>query len=452
MKNITCHNGFILSERIGNETIIQIGNVPCPRNVDLRFPNNLPINPGFQFTPQPNYNPPVYNHQSIHLTPNPKNGLIFPVNNHNIPQVTNVPTIPPTINDHTFSYVLTENGFAIKTLINLAINNNSKGMGVNALGNLRVIDLSSGKCTAHNMLELNNGLIGYNLNLQVFHLSHNMIGDNGIDYLIKGSNGIKYLQEGGRELSGVMQGLFTQSNVSIVKLNLTNSGIGDIGADILSHALLTNSLPSLRALDLPHNNITDAGAKHLADSFGNRNNKLKALDVSNNQITQTGEGFLAKALKNPTVQNVIVLTQKLEQNSKLLPGIGTKEEKIFMYREYLKKGIEKGTNNQAIVVDTSFLGEIKHTKNQFKAAIIGIGGFIKCNWQPNDVIESYAQEKLTARVSKTLSSTLSKLNAFEGVVSCYLQAVDEMYISETGQQVLTHKLEVMGENEFSSDW
>jgi len=43
------------------------------------------------------------------------------------------------------------------------------------------------------------------------------------------------------------------------------------------------------------------------------------------------------------------------------------------------------------------------------------------------------------------------LNVVEGAVSCYFKAVDEMYTSETGQQVITHKLDVIGESEFSGE-
>jgi len=39
---------------------------------------------------------------------------------------------------------------------------------------------------------LNNGLLGYTLNLKVFDLSYNNFGDAGIDYLIKGLAGVQY--------------------------------------------------------------------------------------------------------------------------------------------------------------------------------------------------------------------------------------------------------------------
>ena len=47
---------------------------------------------------------------------------------------------------------------------------------------------------------------------------------------------------------------------------------------------------------------------------------LKVLDVSGNQITATGEGFFTRALKNETVQDIIIFLYKFDQYSKLLAG------------------------------------------------------------------------------------------------------------------------------------
>jgi hypothetical protein len=205
--------------------------------------------------------------------------------------------------------------------------------------------------------------------------------------------------------------------VQYLQYQALNLDLFDISGNVLSFRGVENLFYTFRlgapaatfnikCLNLSNNLIADDGAKYIASHLSNGlHPHLKSLDVSGNQITKTGEGYLVKALLDKATQHMIIYTQKLEQNSKLLPGVGTKEEKIAMYREYLKQGIEKGTNAQGIVVDKSFWGKMAHTKNQFKAASIGIGGFIKCNWQPDDVIESYAQEAFTATISKTLSKT-----------------------------------------------
>ena len=64
---------------------------------------------------------------------------------------------------------------------------------------------------------------------------------------------------------------------------------------------------------------------------------------------------------------------------------------------------------------------------------------------------SYAQDTITAKISKTFSEVLGKFTDAEGIVSCYLEATDEAWTSEAGQKVLQHKLCVMGESEFCGD-
>ena len=256
--------------------------------------------------------------------------------------------------------------------------------------------------------------------------------------------------------------LFTSpTNPSTNILKLSNILLDDSHVPYITSMMASNNCPNLIYLDLRDNFLGDYSASLLTTSISKGEMaSLKVLHLEGNNITKTGEGYLVKALLNKAVQHMVIFTQKLEQNSKLLPGIGTKEEKIVMYREYLKQGIEKGTNDQAIVVDKTFWGKIKHTGNQLDTAKIGIGGFIKCNWQPDEVIESYAQENFVAKISKTLGKILGKLNVVNGVTSCYLQATDEMYTSVPGQKVLTHKLselegnhelQVIGESEFSGD-
>jgi len=229
-------------------------------------------------------------------------------------------------------------------------------------------------------------------------------------------------------------------------INLSGNKITDNAVNKIAEDLKSDN-SKLEQLNLSGNKITDNGANSIAEALKTgKVNNLKYLDVSDNNITEKGEGFFVKAMSDKVVDHIIIITQKLDHTSKFFPGIGTKEEKIALYKEYLKQGVEKGTNDQGIVVDKSFWGEVKQVTNQFKAAWIGTNGFIKCNFQPDDVIESYAKETFVAKVSKTLGKVLGKLTMVNGVTSCYLQGIDEMYTAETGQKVLTHKLSILEEN------
>ena len=131
------------------------------------------------------------------------------------------------------------------------------------------------------MQKLNNGLYGYTLNLQSFNISNNSMGPVGLDYLIKGAIGIDHLQKGGNDINNMMQGMLTLPSTSIVCLNLANNNIGDIGADILGHALANGKLPA-----------------------------TKHIDVSNNYITQPGEVLLSEAMKKSLNTNLNIILVK----------------------------------------------------------------------------------------------------------------------------------------------
>ena len=301
---------------------------------------------------------------------------------------------------------------------------------------LKVLTFMQCDLTPNDMIYFGNTILIYPLSLNYLDFSGNRIGDIGTISFINSfvtSPTVKYPMH------------------HIINLNLSNNSIGDDGAAHIAAYLKHGYMPATTHVNLADNNITDTGAAHLADSLKSKGNKLNIIHLEGNRLTSTGEGYLVKALLDKATQHMVIFTQRLEQNSKLFPFVGTKEEKTAMYKEYLKKGIEKGTNDQAIVVDKSLWGEIVNTKNQGLAVKSGVVGFIKCNWKVEGVIESYAQDKLTAKISKTLTKIWSKITNIEGVVSCYLEATDEMYTSEAGQKALTHEVHVAGESDVCSE-
>ena len=211
------------------------------------------------------------------------------------------------------------------------------------------------------------------------------------------------------------------------------------------------TVQNVKSINLSGNNIGDGGAQVIAEALaGGKLPSTQKIDISGNHVTPKGETALVKALKAKK-EDAIILTQKLEQSTKLLPFVGTKEEKIALYKEILKQGAIKGTNNQAIVVDKSFSGSVKDIYNQFTASTYGTVGFIKCNWEPEGVVKSYAQGKITAKMSKVFSKIFGKFTSVQGVVSCYLEASDAAWLSPEGQEHATYQLCVMGETEFCGD-
>lgn len=204
---------------------------------------------------------------------------------------------------------------------------------------------------------------------------------------------------------------------TIINLDLSHSNMDDVGANIVSNLLKLRSLPN-----------------------------LKKLNVSDNQITPTGEGFLARAMQDKNVQDMILLTKKLDLNAKFI--FGTKEEKIAIYKELLQQGAEKGVDTKAIVVDTSFLGMVKNAFDQGFVAIKGGSGFAKCHWNPEELLQAYAEDRLIAKLPTALGKLVGNTYNAHSIVSCYLGATEEAWTSEIGQNVLAHELCVMGEIEY----
>ena len=220
----------------------------------------------------------------------------------------------------------------------------------------------------------------------------------------------------------------------------------------LSKSILSKTdIMNVTSLDLSHSSIDDFGAKFIADSLAmGRFPNLKNLVVSDNQITATGEGFFAKAMQDKNVQDMILLTKKLDLNAKFI--FGNKEEKIAIYKELLQQGKERGIDNDAIVVDTSWFGKIKNFGNEVLIAGKGGWGFAKCQWNPEELLQAYAEDRLIAKLPKALGKLVGNTINADSIVSCYLGATEETWTSNTGQQVLKHELCVMGELEFCDDY
>ena len=283
------------------------------------------------------------------------------------------------------------------------------------------------------------GQLGTNVGNKVFanfntiKLNHNNIGDDAVEPIL---NSLSY------------------QTLNLTTLKLSHNHLGDGFVKLFLNATSKDNgraEHSIKNIVLHHNFIGDDGAMMFGDAL--KNGQLpntKYIDVSGNKITKDGETKLVQALKGK-VQDMIIITQKLEQNSKLFPGIGTKDEKIAIYKEFIKQGIEKGTYDKGIVVDKSLWGEIKNLGNQLYASKYAAKGFVKCNWKPEEMVKSYAQDKITAKISKAFSKILGQFTDIEGIVSCYLEASDAGWTSPPGMKTVQHELCVLGEQEFCGD-
>lgn len=253
---------------------------------------------------------------------------------------------------------------------------------------------------------------------------------------------------GDKYISHVSDILKSNICANLKVLDLKNNNLTDTSVMSISNNITTGKVPNLKVLNLADNNITDKGVGYLADSLVSKGNKLNVIRVEGNKFGPNGEKHFVKELLEKSVQHVIVTTQKLEKNSKLLPGVGTKDEKIAIYKEYIQKGVEKGTYDKGMVVDQSWLEAVK---TQFKIVKGGVFGFVKCKWEVEDVITGYAQDKLIAKISKSLSKFIGTITNIDSTVSCYLEATDEMWTTNPGIKEIQHDLCVMGESEFCGE-
>lgn len=166
--------------------------------------------------------------------------------------------------------------------------------------------------TPRDMEYLSSNLPSINHTFELVDFSHNpQIGPLGLDYLIKGAPGIVSLESGNHDINLMYQGMLTRPGFNTVKLDLSNCNIGDIGADILGHALISGNLPATKEIDVSGNQITDNGAQSFADALRNGMPKfLQNLKIFGNNLTATGEKALALAVKySPNEMMAVTLDQ-----------------------------------------------------------------------------------------------------------------------------------------------
>ena len=95
---------------------------------------------------------------------------------------------------------------------------------------------------------------------------------------------------------------------------------------------------------------------------------------------------------------------------------------------------------------------IKNAFNQGFVAVKGVSGFAKCHWNPEELLQAYAEDRLIAKLPKALGKLVGNTINADSIVSCYLGATEEAWTSNSGQQALKHELCVMGELEFCDDY
>ena len=112
--------------------------------------------------------------------------------------------------------------------------------------------------TAHDMNYLSATMISSSYNFEIIDFSNNpKIDALAIDYLLKGATGILSVKQGNlTDMNLMYQGILSRYNFVFHKLDLSGCNIGDVGADILGHALANGKLKCLKNIDISGNNIS----------------------------------------------------------------------------------------------------------------------------------------------------------------------------------------------------
>lgn len=291
--------------------------------------------------------------------------------------------------------------------------------------------------TAHDTNYLSANLPNNAHNFILVDFSHNpQIGPLGVDYLLKGATGILSLQSGNHDINLMYQGVLTRPNFNIVKLNLENCNIGDIGADILGHALVSGKLPATKVIDVSGNNITDKGAGSIAEALKTgKFPTLKRFDASGNDISLVGEKFMLDALKHPSTQSVMLLLKR--SNDLKIVFSGSKEEKQGLVKGTLQTAQDNGVDVKNIAVSKGILGFLDNLGYVISDFSLG---FTKCNIVPED-IETFAMDAITAKISKKAIAA----NTAKDAVVCFFDTVDEVSTSLEGIQLIKD-LDLVGAN------
>jgi tetratricopeptide (TPR) repeat protein len=203
-------------------------------------------------------------------------------------------------------------------------------------------------------------------------------------------------------------------------------------------------LNQVSTIDVSNNQIDDNAAKVLANSLskGEMPN-LKKLRLEGNKITDEGQDALINALKNETVQDVIVTAITLYEKYQLNIS-GNKEKQRSILENQLERAKAHGVDVDNVVIEKTARDWIVNKKNFYGKLV---SGWTKCMISYDD-IQSFAGERLLAKASKRLSW----VNDTKDGVLCYFEAEKEALLTESGvKEIKYQQLEIQATPDLIGD-
>jgi len=225
---------------------------------------------------------------------------------------------------------------------------------------------------------------------------------------------------------------FTVNTGDIYSLDLNNKLLNDSHIPWITGAFNLKWLASIHNLNLGNNQIGNGGAKLLADSLakGEMPN-LKKLHLEGNKITDEGQDALINALKNETVQDVIITAITLYEKYQLNIS-GNKEKQRSILENQLERAKAHGVDVDKVVVGKT-AKEFFKNKKDFYLNIVG--GWAKCMIAYDD-IQSFAVDRFLPKLSKKASA----VNDVKDGLLCYFEAENEALPTEEGVKHIKYQL------------
>jgi hypothetical protein len=294
-------------------------------------------------------------------------------------------------------------------------------------------------------------------NLTTLNLANNNLNNNGVTPFADGlSSGtitkLKYLDLRGNSkicFSGMLYFFkdidkcktkdtsilfdkFTINTGDIHSLGLNNKLLNDSHIPWITGAFNLKWLASIHNLNLGNNQIGNDGVKVITDSLvKGKFPHLKTLRLEGNKITDEGQDALINALKNETVQDVIVTAITLYEKYQLNIS-GNKEVKNDILENWLEQAKTHGVDVDNIVIGKT-PKEFFKNKKDFYLNIVG--GWAKCMIAYED-IQSFAVDRFLPKISKKGSV----VNDVKDGVLCYFEAGREALLTEEGVKNIKYQL------------
>ena len=205
--------------------------------------------------------------------------------------------------------------------VNVQVKNIVQDVTINGYKGQKALVMSNYDLEPHDMNYLSATMPSHSYNFSLVDFSNNpRMGAVGLDYTLKGAPGILSIQSGSTNLSSMYQGVLTRSSFNIVKLDLSNCNIGDVGADILAHALVSRKLPATKHIDVSDNGITQTGWEYFAAAVKKVKTKTVAIKVATTDTLQDMKEFINKGFKYYTQTHTPVATKEFQDE---LFGVNT---------------------------------------------------------------------------------------------------------------------------------